>query len=291
MSGGVAESVSEARSPNRRGLMLIIASPSGAGKTTLSRLLLQTVQGITMSVSVTTRPRRPSEVDGVHYHFLSPRDFATTRDRGDLLEWAEVHGNMYGTPRAPVEAALSDGRDVLFDIDVQGTLQLYEKARPDIVSVFILPPSVKEMQSRLQRRAEDDAATIRKRLATARRELPHWVDFDYAIVNDDLDRAFSELQAILLAERLKRARRPALNVLVDRLAVSWTRCSPARCEKRARLNRVKPGRWRAARSLRPESSRRVLSRQWRLRQAVFLRRLAFSRPGAASCAAGRRPPL
>jgi guanylate kinase len=206
-----------AHQANRRGVMLIIASPSGAGKTTLSRLLLQTVAGITMSVSVTTRPRRPSEVDGVHYHFLSRRDFETTRERGDLLEWAEVHGNMYGTPRSLVDAALADGRDVLFDIDVQGTLQLYDKAREDIVSVFILPPTVGEMQTRLQRRAEDDAKTIRKRLATAGKELPHWVDFDYVIVNDDLDRAFSELQAILLAERLKRGRRPALKVLVDRL--------------------------------------------------------------------------
>jgi guanylate kinase len=205
------------RTANRRGVMLIIASPSGAGKTTLSRLLLQTVKGITMSVSATTRMRRASEVDGVHYHFLSKRDFETTRDRGDLLEWAEVHGNLYGTPRAPVEKALSDGLDILFDIDVQGTLQLYEKARADIVSVFILPPSVKEMRSRLQRRAEDDMAMITKRLATAKNELPHWADFDYVIVNDDLDRAFSELQAILMAERLRRSRRPALQHVVDRL--------------------------------------------------------------------------
>jgi guanylate kinase len=128
-----------------------------------------------------------------------------------------VHGNCYGTPRAPVEAALAEGKDVLSDIDVQGTLQLCAKAREDIVAVFILPPSVAEMQARLQRRAEDDQDTIQKRLATAHRELPHWVDFDYVIVNDDLDRAFGELQAILLAERLKRSRRPALQVLVNRL--------------------------------------------------------------------------
>jgi guanylate kinase len=205
------------RTTNRRGVMLIIASPSGAGKTTLSRLLLQTVKGITMSISATTRPRRASEVDGVHYHFQTKRDFETSRDRGDLLEWAEVHGNLYGTPAAPVEKALNDGYDILFDIDVQGTLQLYQKARADIVSVFILPPSVKEMQSRLQRRAEDDNATIMKRLATAKKELPHWADFDYVIVNDDLDRAFSELQAILIAERLKRFRRPALQHVIDKL--------------------------------------------------------------------------
>jgi guanylate kinase len=215
MSSQAAEA--SVRHHNRRGLMMIIASPSGAGKTTLSRLLLQTIPDITMSVSVTTRPRRASEVDGVHYHFLTRRDFETTRDRGDLLEWAEVHGNLYGTPRAPVDQALEEGRDVLFDIDVQGTMQLYEKARPDIVSVFILPPSVAEMQSRLQRRAEDDHATIMRRLVTARRELPHWNAFDYVIVNDDLDRAFSELQAILAAERLRRVRRPALGLLVERL--------------------------------------------------------------------------
>jgi guanylate kinase len=217
LQGSAVPGGADQRHSNRRGLMLIIASPSGAGKTTLSRLLLQNVSGITMSVSVTTRPRRPSEVEGIHYHFLTRRDFETIRDRGDLLEWAEVHGNMYGTPKAPVESALAEGRDVLFDIDVQGTLQLYEKARPDIVSIFILPPTVVEMQSRLQRRAEDDQQTINKRLATAHRELPHWTDFDYVIVNDDLDRAFGELQAILLAERLRRSRRPALNVLVDKL--------------------------------------------------------------------------
>jgi guanylate kinase len=202
---------------NRRGVMLIIASPSGAGKTTLSRLLLQTAGGISMSVSVTTRPRRASEVDGVHYHFLSRRDFETARDRGDLMEWAEVHGHLYGTPAAPVAAALAEGKDILFDVDVQGTLQLYEKARADIASVFVLPPSVAEMRSRLQRRAEDAADVIARRLATARRELPLWSAFDYVIVNDDLDRAFSELQAILVAERLKRVRRPALAHVVATL--------------------------------------------------------------------------
>ena len=190
----------------RRGLILIIASPSGAGKSTLSRLLLQTDPDLTLSVSVTTRQRRPSEVDGIHYHFIDKRRFEALRDRGELLEWAEVHGNFYGTPREPVEAALRAGRDTLFDIDVQGTLQVYQALRPDVASVFILPPSIPELVERLRRRAEDDAATIQKRLGSAAKEIPHWRDFDYVLVNDDLDRSFARLQAILAAERLKRTR-------------------------------------------------------------------------------------
>lgn len=197
--------------------MLIIASPSGAGKSTLSRLLLQTEDDIAMSVSVTTRPRRASEVDGVHYRFISVREFEALRDRGELLEWAEVHGNLYGTPRAPVDTALGDGRDVLFDIDVQGTLQLYETMRSDVASVFILPPSIAELRRRLQRRAEDDEAAIRRRLGTARSEIAHWADYDYVLVNDDLDRTFSALRAILAAERLKRQRRAGLGDLVAAL--------------------------------------------------------------------------
>ncbi|SEE61524.1 guanylate kinase [Rhizobiales bacterium GAS188] len=192
--------------PPRRGLILIIASPSGAGKSTLSRLLLQKNPDLTLSVSVTTRQRRPSEVDGIHYHFIDKRRFEALRDRGELLEWAEVHGNYYGTPREPVEAALLAGRDTLFDIDVQGTLQVYQALRPDVASVFILPPSIPELVERLRRRAEDDAATIQKRLASAAKEIPHWRDFDYVLVNDDLERSLASLQAILTAERLKRAR-------------------------------------------------------------------------------------
>ncbi len=202
----------------RRGLMLIISSPSGAGKTSLTRALLEQVAGLAMSVSVTTRPRRPSEADGVHYHFTLRRDFERMRAGGDLLEWAEVHGNLYGTPRAPVEAALAQGRDVLFDIDVQGTLQLYKTMRTDIGSVFILPPSISEMKSRLRRRAEDDEATIRRRLSTAAAELAHWADYDYLIINEDFDAALSELRAILLAERLKRWRRPGMAARVEALA-------------------------------------------------------------------------
>lgn len=199
----------------RRGLMLVIASPSGAGKSTLTRLLLQTRNDIALSISVTTRPRRPSEVDGVHYHFISRAMFEASRERGDLLEWAEVHGNFYGTPKAPIDAALAEGRDVLFDIDVQGTAQLYQTMRADVASVFILPPSAAELARRLDRRAEDAPEVIRRRLATAVSELTHWMDFDYVLVNDDLDRCFAELQAILVAERLKRARNLALKGLVE----------------------------------------------------------------------------
>lgn len=204
-------------SQKRRGVMLVIASPSGAGKSTLSRLLLQTEPHISMSVSVTTRTRRQSEVDGVHYHFVSKPAFEKMVERGELLEWAQVHDNYYGTPREPVDTALAEGRDVLFDIDVQGTLQLYETMRADVSSVFILPPSISELHQRLQRRAEDDTATINRRLKTALGEVSHWTDYDYVLVNDDLDRCFSQLQAILAAERLKRSRRPALGALVSGL--------------------------------------------------------------------------
>lgn len=192
--------------PRRRGLVLIIASPSGAGKSTLSRLLLQTDKNLILSVSVTTRQRRPSEVDGIHYHFIDQRRFEAMREHGELLEWAQVHGNFYGTPRESVELALEEGRDYLFDIDVQGTLQVCKAMRQDVASVFILPPSIPELLERLRRRAEDDAATIRRRLASASEEIPHWRDFDYVLVNDDLERSFAGLQAILAAERLKRTR-------------------------------------------------------------------------------------
>ncbi|MCW2309162.1 guanylate kinase [Rhodobium gokarnense] len=206
----------------RRGVMLVLSSPSGAGKSSIARSLLSSGKDaggpeVTLSVSVTTRPRRGSEVDGVHYHFLSKRDFAVMRDRDELLEWAEVHGNFYGTPRGPVEEALAAGRDVLFDIDWQGTLQLYEKARDDIVSIFILPPSMAELKSRLERRAEDSPEVIERRLANARTEIAHWQEYDYVIVNDDLDRALADVRAILAAGRLKRERRPGLEAFVKTL--------------------------------------------------------------------------
>lgn len=194
----------------RRGMMFVISSPSGAGKSVLSRLLLQSEPEVRLSISVTTRPRRASEVDGVHYHFIDVPTFQRMRERGDLLEWAEVHGNFYATPRGPVELALAEGRDILFDIDVQGTLQLYQRMRADVVSVFILPPSIAELERRLKRRAEDEESVIRRRLRTAEGEIAHWNDYDYVLVNEDLERCFGELKQILHAERLKRHRRQHL---------------------------------------------------------------------------------
>ena len=190
----------------RRGLMFVISSPSGAGKGTLSRNILDTDRDMTLSISVTTRDRRPSEINGVHYHFISQQRFLSMRDGGELLEWAEVHGNYYGTPQAPVEEALASGRDVLFDIDWQGAAQLREKMSSDVVSVFILPPSMAELRSRLTRRAEDAPEVIEKRLVNARREIAEWPNFDYVVVNDDLDAAFADLTAILRAERNRRSR-------------------------------------------------------------------------------------
>ncbi len=195
---------------NRRGMMFVISSPSGAGKSVLSRLLLQADPSIRLSVSVTTRQRRPSEVDGVHYRFIDVATFHAMREHGDLLEWAEVHGNFYATPRGPVELALAEGNDILFDIDVQGTLQLYQRMRPDVVSVFILPPSIEELQRRLKRRAEDEDHVIFRRLQTAETEIAHWSDYDYVLVNEDIDRCFGELKQILAAERMKRHRQAHL---------------------------------------------------------------------------------
>lgn len=201
----------------RRGLMLVISSPSGAGKSTIARNVLEADKDIGLSVSVTTRKRRPSEIEGVHYHFISIREFERMRDTDALLEWAEVHGNFYGTPREPVETAMAEGRDMLFDIDWQGAQQLQEKMSADVVSIFILPPSIDELQARLHRRAEDTEEVIQTRLANARAEIEHWREYDYVIVNDDLDRAFSSLKSIVSAERLRRDRRPGLFEFVNAL--------------------------------------------------------------------------
>ena len=201
----------------RRGIMLVVSSPSGAGKTTLTRNLLEQEENVSLSISVTTRARRASEIDGVHYHFIPRRRFETMRDADELLEWAEVHGNCYGTPREPAEVAMAQGRDMLFDIDWQGARQLAEKMRADIVSIFILPPSMAELKSRLQRRAEDSAKTIETRLANARSEIEHWREYDYVVVNDDLDRAFAAVKSIVAAERLRRDRRPGLFEFVSKL--------------------------------------------------------------------------
>ncbi len=194
----------------RRGLMLVLSSPSGAGKSTIARNLLESDHDLRLSVSVTTRPRRGSEIDGVHYRFVSRREFDRLRDSDALLEWAEVHGNCYATPREPVEAAMAEGHDMLFDIDWQGALQLKDKMRADIVSIFILPPSMSELKSRLKRRAEDKEEAIERRLDNARLEIEHWRDYDYVVINRDLDRAFTEVKAIVTAERLRRDRRPGL---------------------------------------------------------------------------------
>ncbi|MBD8685424.1 guanylate kinase [Rhizobium skierniewicense] len=191
----------------RRGLMLVISSPSGAGKSTIARNLLEKDKNISLSVSVTTRPRRQSEIDGIHYQFISKRDFERMRDGEELLEWAEVHGNFYGTPREPVETAMAEGKDMLFDIDWQGAEQLQDKMKADVVSIFILPPTMTELQSRLHRRAEDTEEVIQTRLANSRSEIEHWRDYDYVILNDDLQAAFEAIEAIVKAERVRRDRR------------------------------------------------------------------------------------
>ena len=206
----------------RRGIMLIVSSPSGAGKTTLTRNLLaeenkEKKDSVTLSVSVTTRKRRPSEIEGIHYKFVSRRQFELMRDGSELLEWAEVHGNFYGTPREPVETALSEGRDVLFDIDWQGTQQLYESMRSDVVSVFVLPPTADELKLRLERRAEDTPDIIARRLKNAAEEIPHWTEYDYVLVNRDLDKSFARLRGILTAERLKRVHKDDIQAFVDTL--------------------------------------------------------------------------
>jgi guanylate kinase len=201
----------------RRGLLLVMSSPSGAGKTTLSRRLLASDGNIEMSVSVTTRPPRPGEVDGKDYHFISAREFAKLRGAGDLLEYAEVFGNFYGTPKRPVSAALQEGRDVLFDIDWQGTQQLAQAMEDDLVRIFILPPSAEELRERLIRRAQDSALTVAKRMAKAADEISHWPEYDYVIVNEDTSIAGAQIDAILTAERLRRRRRVGLTQFVREL--------------------------------------------------------------------------
>jgi guanylate kinase len=198
----------------RRGLMLVLSSPSGAGKTTLSRMLLKADRGVELSISVTTRPKRRGEVDGRDYHFIDRGRFDAMVKAGDLLEWAEVFGHCYGTPRRPVEKALAAGRDVLFDIDWQGTQQLREKARDDLVSVFILPPSARELERRLKSRAQDSNAVITSRMAKAAGEMSHWAEYDYVVVNRDVDEAFDEVRAVLAAERRKRERQGGLSEFV-----------------------------------------------------------------------------
>jgi guanylate kinase len=190
--------------------MLVLSSPSGAGKTSLSRRLLAEDGALELSISVTTRARRLSEIDGQDYHFIDRERYDAMVRNGELLEWAEVFGHCYGTPRRPVEAALAAGRDVLFDIDWQGTKQLVERAGRDVATIFLLPPSLQELERRLRRRAEDADEVIRQRMAKATEEMSHWDEYEYIVINRDLDRAFADVRAILTAERLKRQRQIGL---------------------------------------------------------------------------------
>ena len=198
----------------RRGLMLVLSSPSGAGKTTLSRALLDADPNVVLSVSVTTRPPRPGEVNGKDYQFIDGRQFDAMIGDGELLEWARVFDHHYGTPRRPVEAALAQGRDVLFDIDWQGTQQMREKARSDLVSIFVLPPSAAELERRLRSRAQDADHVIRGRMRKAAGELSHWAEYDYVVLNSNFEQAFTEVMSILAAERLRRERQPGLSDFV-----------------------------------------------------------------------------
>lgn len=201
----------------RRGLLFILSSPSGAGKTTLSRMLLKSDPAIDLSVSATTRPPRPGEEDGVHYHFVSPEKFDAMVAEDDFYEWAEVFGNRYGTPKGAIREALKDGSDFLFDIDWQGTQQLYQKDQQDVVSVFILPPSLNELRRRLESRGQDSAEVIDARMERARAEISHWAEYDYVVINDDVDECFDRVCEILDAERMRRTRQTGLIAFVREL--------------------------------------------------------------------------
>jgi guanylate kinase len=210
----------------RRSVILVLSSPSGAGKTTLSRKLLEAHPDIVMSVSVTTRPRRAGEVDGRDYHFIDAARFEAMEQGGELLEWAHVFGHSYGTPRHPVDEAIAQGHDVLFDIDWQGTQKLRELARSDLVSVFVLPPSIEELERRLHSRAQDSDAVIAGRMAKAVDEMSHWAEYDYVVINRDRGHAFADVEAILAAERLKRDRQTGLSTFVRGLQAGVTSRAP-----------------------------------------------------------------
>jgi guanylate kinase len=206
----------------RRGLMLVLSSPSGAGKTTLTRQLVADDPEVRLSISWTTRPPREGEVEGVHYFFVSKEAFRAHRAADGFLEWAEVHDHLYGSPRAPVMSALEQGRDVLFDIDWQGAQQLTNSAQADVVKVFVLPPSMKELRRRLDARAADAPEVIKRRMSNAYGEISRWDGYDYVLLNDDLDATYGRLQAIVAAERLRRARQPWLPGFVQGLLAEDT---------------------------------------------------------------------
>ncbi|MFL0355756.1 guanylate kinase [Erythrobacter sp. GH1-10] len=201
----------------RRGLLFILSSPSGAGKTTLSRMLLAADPEIKLSVSATTRPPRPGEEDGVHYHFVSGEEFDRMVEEDDFYEWAHVFGHRYGTPKGHIRAGLKEGQDYLFDIDWQGTQQLYQKDQQDVVSVFILPPSLPELRRRLEARAQDSEEVIDSRMERARAEISHWAEYDYVVINDDVDECFARVREVLDAERMRRTRQTGLIPFVREL--------------------------------------------------------------------------
>ncbi len=201
----------------RRGLLFILSSPSGAGKTTLSRMLLEADPDIKLSVSATTRPPRPGEIDGVHYQFVSDAEFDRMVEEDDFYEWAQVFGHRYGTPKGAIRNGLKDGQDYLFDIDWQGTQQLYQKDQQDVVSVFILPPSLSELRRRLEARAQDSDDVIDGRMERARAEISHWAEYDYVVINDNVDECFERVCEVLDAERMRRTRQTGLIPFVREL--------------------------------------------------------------------------
>ncbi|QIK78483.1 guanylate kinase [Sphingomonas piscis] len=208
----------EERSRKRRGLLIVLSSPSGAGKSTISRMLLQADTEVTMSISATTRPKRPGEVDDVDYHFVSDTEFDRLIGEGEFVEWAPVFNHRYGTPKAPVKAALKDGRDILFDIDWQGTQQLHSAMGEDLVRIFILPPSMAELERRLRSRGTDSEEVILDRMRRANGEISHWAEYDYVLINRDTESCLAEVQKIVAAERLKRQRQLGLVSFVRDLA-------------------------------------------------------------------------
>ncbi|MXO64038.1 guanylate kinase [Qipengyuania oceanensis] len=213
----MADSATDTDKLHRRGLMFILSSPSGAGKTTISRMLLDVEDEIMLSVSATTRPPRAGEIDGVHYHFVSDAEFDRMVEEDDFYEWAHVFGYRYGTPKGRIRNALKDGQDFLFDIDWQGTQQLKQKDEQDVVTVFILPPSLDELRRRLESRAQDSAEVIDSRMERARGEISHWAEYEYVVVNDDVDQCFEKVRRILDAERMRRTRQTGLIPFVREL--------------------------------------------------------------------------